>query len=107
MVPQVMSGTNQYITMIASIVVALQFWLLGQLNLAFAILLGAVTLISAYAGITGVNAYVKRTGKQSTILVILTIVLTVALFMMPLDSFLKSAALAAQVPKLAAIKVLF
>lgn len=49
--------------MIASIVVALQFWLLGQLNLAFAILLGAVTLISAYAGISGVNAYVKRTGK--------------------------------------------
>jgi len=49
--PQVMSGTNQYITMIASISVAIQFAWIGDMMWPFAILFGAITLVAAYIGI--------------------------------------------------------
>jgi uncharacterized membrane protein YfcA len=93
MIPQVMSGTNQYITMIASISVAIQFLWLGDMLVNYAILFGFLTIISAYIGITSINNYVKKSGKQSTITVILTFVLVVALVSLPinyiLDSYLK------------------
>jgi uncharacterized membrane protein YfcA len=89
MIPQVMSGTNQYITMVASISVALQFTMLGQLLLPFALLFGAITLVSVYVGIVGVNAYIKKSGKQSVILILLSVVLTMALVSLPLNRLLK------------------
>jgi len=63
MIPQVMSGTNQYITMIASISVAIQFIYIGAMNFQYAAMFGVITVISAYTGITAVNMYVKRSGK--------------------------------------------
>jgi len=63
MIPSVMSGTNQYITMIASLSVAIQFMYIGAMNFEYAFLFGALTLIAAYTGITAVNIYVKRSGK--------------------------------------------
>jgi|APSaa5957512535_1039671.scaffolds.fasta_scaffold70365_1 uncharacterized membrane protein YfcA len=81
--PQVMSGTNQYITMIACLVVAIQFYLVGRLNTDFALIFGILTLVTAFIGIKGVNYYVKRTGKPSSILVILTVVITLALLSLP------------------------
>ena len=93
MIPQVMSGTNQYITMIASISVAIQFLWLGDMLVNYAVLFGCMTIISAYIGITSINNYVKKSGKQSTITVILTFVLVIALVSLPinyvLDSYLK------------------
>jgi len=93
MIPQVMSGTNQYITMIASISVAIQFLWLGDMLVNYAVLFGCMTIISAYIGITSINNYVKKSGKQITITVILTFVLVIALVSLPinyvLDSYLK------------------
>jgi uncharacterized membrane protein YfcA len=63
MIPSVMSGTNQYITMIASISVAVQFAFIGQMNPYYAGLFGAITLVSAYIGITAVKMYLAKTGK--------------------------------------------
>ena len=63
MIPSVMSGTNQYITMIASLSVAIQFMYIGAMNFQYAFLFGGLTLIAAYTGITAVNHYVKRSGK--------------------------------------------
>jgi hypothetical protein len=63
MIPSVMSGTNQYITMIASVSVAIQFVYIGAMNYEYAALFGVMTLFSAYTGITAVNIYVKRSGK--------------------------------------------
>lgn len=63
MIPSVMSGTNQYITMIASLSVAIQFMYIGAMNFQYAFLFGGLTLIAAYTGITAVNIYVKRSGK--------------------------------------------
>lgn len=53
-----MSGTNQYITMVASISVAIQFSLLGDMLVGYALLFGGLSIVSAYVGITTVNAYV-------------------------------------------------
>lgn len=91
MLPTVMSATNQYITMIASISVVIQFVYLGQLNAPFAILFGIVAFIAAYIGIRGVNIYMqKHGGRQSVITVILTVVLVFALLSLPIHYYLKS-----------------
>jgi uncharacterized membrane protein YfcA len=63
MLPQVMSGTNQFITMISAISVTLQFIYLGKLLWYHAALFAVVTLVSAYVGIVGVNLYIKKSGR--------------------------------------------
>lgn len=62
--PSIMSGTNQYITMIASVSVAIQFAWIGDMIYSYAILFGVITIISAYIGITAINYYVKKTGGK-------------------------------------------
>lgn len=89
MVPQVMSGTNQYITMIASIAVVFQFIYLDQLHWGYALIFGGVTILAAYTGIQSVNAYIKKSGKQSVIAILLVIVLTMAILSLPLKFVLK------------------
>ena len=63
MVPQVMAGTNQYITMIASLVTVLQFVLLKDLLWNYALLFGVMTIVAAYCGLQSLNVYIARSGK--------------------------------------------
>lgn len=63
MLPTVMSGTNQYITMIASISVVIQFLNLGMLNVEMSIFFGAIALVSAFTGIKAIDIYVKKSGR--------------------------------------------
>lgn len=63
MVPQVMSGTNQYITMVASIAVVLQFIYLDQLYWGYSMEFGVITIFAAFTGIQAINSYVKKSGK--------------------------------------------
>ena len=98
MIPSVMSGTNQYITMIASISVAIQFAFIGAMNPYFAALFGVLTFISAFIGIKSVNAYLARSGKQSIILICLIICLTLALVSLPINYILKQSAAKAVLP---------
>lgn len=88
MLPQVMSSTNQYITMIASFAVVIQFQMSNSLSLDFSLLFGGMSTVAAYLGINTVNNYIKKTGKQSSIAIILTLVLTFALLSLPLKYFL-------------------
>ena len=84
-----MSGTNQYITMIASIATAIQFILKGELLIGHAILFGLITIFSAYSGLKALNIYITRSGgKQSIIAIILTLVLIIALISLPLKYLL-------------------
>ena len=46
-----MSGTNQYITMIASIAVIFQFIYLDQLYWGYALMSGTVSVFAAFTGI--------------------------------------------------------
>ena len=63
MVPQVMAGTNQYITMIASLVTVLQFILLKDLLWNYTMLFGAMTIVAAYCGLQSFNVFIARSGK--------------------------------------------
>ena len=58
-----MSGTNQYITMVAAISVALQFIFMNELIWPHSLLFGSITLIAAYVGIKGVNVYIRKSGR--------------------------------------------
>lgn len=89
MIPSIMSNTNQYITMIASLSVTIQFLMRGQLNKHYSLLFGIVSFLSAFVGLFFVNRYIKKTGKQSLIAIILTLVLVVALLLLPLNYYIK------------------
>ena len=84
-----MSGTNQYITMIASISVAIQFAWIGDLIYSYAIIFGVITIFAAYIGITSINMYVKKSGRQSIIAFMLVLVLVLALVSLPINAILK------------------
>jgi hypothetical protein len=62
------------------------------MNFEYALLFGALTLFAAYTGITLVNIYVKRSGKQSVIAILLVLVLTLALISLPIDYIMKARA---------------
>lgn len=90
MLPSVMSGTNQYITMIAALSTAAQFIYIGDMMYAYAGLFALLTLISAFCGLKAINAYTAKSGKESIIAIILVIVLTLALLGLPLNYLIKS-----------------
>lgn len=79
-----MGATNQYITMISSLSVFLQFCLLGSVNYSYAVLFGAAGLCAAALGITQINKHVKKSGRQSVILVFLLTALTFAFVSIPI-----------------------
>ena len=58
-----MSGTNQYIAMIASVAVSVQFIYLNQIHLYYAIYYGTISVGGAIVGILLANTYTKRKGK--------------------------------------------
>jgi len=84
MVPQVMSSTNQYIGMIMSISTMLQFAVEGKLDAVYEAIFGMLGLLATYGGLTILNRVLKRTGKQSPIVIMLVVVMCVSLAMMPL-----------------------
>lgn len=90
MVPQVMAGTNQYITMVASIVTAFQFIYIGNLLWWYAMFFGGLSVVSAYLGLKSLNIYLAKSGKQSIIAIVLTFCLTFALISLPLNFVIKA-----------------
>jgi len=54
MVPIIMSSTNQYITLLASFSVFIQFALAGEVTWDWAICFGLLAILSAYIGIVGI-----------------------------------------------------
>lgn len=90
MVPQVMAGTNQYITLVASIVTALQFVYVGELLWGYAAFFGAITVMSAYLGLKTLNMYLAKSGRQSVIAIVLTFCLAFALISLPLNYIIKA-----------------
>ena len=60
----------------------------GDMIWPWALTFGVVALISAYIGIQGVKKAIERSGKQSIIAVILTIVLIIALLSLPVKAVL-------------------
>lgn len=90
MVPQVMAGTNQYITMVASLATAFQFVYIGDLLWAYAAFFGAMTVTAAFCGLKALNIYLAKSGKQSVIAIVLTFCLTFALISLPLNYLIKA-----------------
>lgn len=86
--PQVMQSTNQYITLVASLSVCIQFVMMDELNWYFCGLFGVATLFCAYVGITTVKGAIKKSGKESIISILLIICLSLALVSIPLKMFL-------------------
>ena len=63
MLPTVMTSTNQYITMVASISVIIQFIYHGQLQYIHAFIFGGITLVFGAVGIKVVNRIIEKSGK--------------------------------------------
>lgn len=86
--PQVMAATNQYITMVSAVSVALQFAMLHDMIWPYAGIFGVSTILAAYLGIRAVQCYIERSGKESIIALLLIIVLSLALISIPIKQFL-------------------
>ena len=86
--PQVMAATNQYITMVSAIAVALQFAMLNDMIWPYACVFGVSTIIAAFIGIRAVQCYIQSSGKESIIALLLIIVLSLALVSIPIKRFL-------------------
>jgi hypothetical protein len=84
MLPQVMGATNQYITMISSMSVFIQFCLLGSVNYSYAAIFGVTSLFAAALGITLINKFVRKSGRQSVILIFLLTALIIAFLSLPI-----------------------
>lgn len=68
---------------------ASQFAYLQLIYWGYAILYMVITVFAVFLGIYSVNIYVKKTGKQSIILIILVICLALAFVSIPLKAILK------------------
>lgn len=87
---QVMSSTNQFITMVSADAVLLQFVVLGEIDWTYSLIFGFTSLVSAYIGIMTVKWYIARSGRESVIALILMIVLVFALISLPIKSWMDS-----------------
>lgn len=94
MIPQVMSGTNQFITMVSTFATVIQYVIRGNLLYGYASYFGVISIIGAFTGLKAINMYLARSGRQSIITIILTLLLTSALGSLPLNYWLKARALA-------------
>ena len=70
--------------MISTIAVGVQFLHMNVLNYAYCLYLGSFVFLGSYFGITQVNRIVKLTGRQSVIVISLTVVLIVSMIMLPM-----------------------
>lgn len=89
MIPQVMSGTNQFVGMIATIATSVLYFCNGSLLVGYSSMYGLAALVSTFIGLNAINKYVARSGKQSTISTILAWILTLSTTTLPLKYYLK------------------
>jgi uncharacterized membrane protein YfcA len=87
--PQVASATGMYIVIYSAGAISIQFMLSDALLWDYAIICGISTLIGTYLGISIVNKLVKRTGRQSLLVLILAVLITMSLIIIPINSGLK------------------
>lgn len=78
------AATNQYLAMVSTVSVSFQFIYMGLLNLEYAALIGGFVALGSAIGLTQVNKIVKVTGRQSVIVMVLTGVLFISFFCLPL-----------------------
>ena len=61
-----MSGTNQFVGLVAVLATSILYFLNGGLLLGYSSMYGMAAVLSSFVGIRAINAYVARSGKQST-----------------------------------------
>ena len=86
--PIVGSVTTNMLVLITSSSTTFQFILFKMLNLQYGIICIIFSALGSYCGIYLVNTYVKKTGKQSFIVLVLFCVVIVSAVVLPLSSLL-------------------
>ena len=60
-----------------------------MVNIPYALLLGVIVVIASLVGISQVNRIVAKTGRQSIIIIMLFIILSLSCFLLPFKYILK------------------
>lgn len=84
-----MGGTNQFVTMISSFATVVQYIIRGQLMFAYAGWFALVSSLAAFSGLKAINFYLKKSGRQSVITIILAVLLASSIATLPLNFILK------------------
>ena len=87
--PTVSSATALYLVMFNTFVSSVQFIIIGTLNWQFAGFLSIFIVIGTLTGLSVISAYVKRTGKQSVIVLLLGCVICVGIILTPTITLLR------------------
>ena len=82
--PQVASATGMYLVIFSSMATTTQFALSGELDWNYAVVQGAFVIVGSCIGLCVMNSVVKKTGKQSPVVIILAFLIAAAAIVMPL-----------------------
>lgn len=85
-----MSGTNQFIGMIAVFATVLLYTYNKSLMFGYSALYGLVALLGTATGLKAINKYIQRSGRQSVIAFILGALITNAFVQMPIYYWLRA-----------------
>jgi len=82
--PEVAAATGMYMVMYSSGAATVQYLITGDLNIEFSLWLGAFSIIGTITGMIWMKNYIKKTGRQSAILLMLAIMMLVSTIVMPI-----------------------
>lgn len=81
--PRVSSATGMYLITFSKIVTSVIYFLYGELVLDYALWAAFVSVIGSIIGLASVNWYMKKFGRQSIIILCLTIILFISVIGVP------------------------
>ena len=85
--PKVSSATGMYLIMYSKIAAVTVYMLAGKLDLEYGLWIAAWSSLGAMLGLYGSNLYMKRSGRQSIIVMSLALILFLAVIGQPAYNF--------------------
>jgi len=81
--PQVASSTALFCVFIGALSGAIQYWIVGALNMEYSLYLDCVAALAAVIGVRVVNWAVRKWGRPSLVVLLLASVIAVSLVLVP------------------------
>lgn len=84
--PSIASATGMYIVMYSAGAITLQFIMTNELLWDYSLVCGLSTILGTYLGISLINRLVKKTGRQSLLILVLCLLILVSIIVIPINS---------------------
>jgi len=85
--PSIASSTGMYIVMYSAGAITTQYVITNELLWDYALVCGLSTIMGTYFGISVINKIVKKTGRQSILILVLAILIVISVIVIPINSY--------------------